>query len=733
MEPLSTLLEILKRKWAEPGVAKEAFREYERRRIQGKAPDLGTFLVQKGILLPGQARELGLELSGGKPLRWLRIGVTGLAAGALGTTLLALMMVTRPGRKPAPVHGRSAGGSPRSTIAAPRRLEARASPEAPEAVESHERAPGSATPEPSRVEVPRSKPEPAAPEPVGETSPRHEPKRDPPGAPIPPVPREDFPGVPRLKKISWAGWTPVPRPAASSRGDEIIRLQSGELIRCDWIRTTPAALWIRCDGEPVRQLSWSDLAGGERRRLLHNEGIRLPDDERIGGLRIVTEWRIEEGVLLREDEHAVWLRTPHGSTAIARKAVLRRDPVEFRESRLMSPKQRLERRARKIEWGDADGWLRLAGFALFLAGVKEAEAYVRRARAAGIHVAANEAWESLKELGEPINDTRFQQDAEMQRERFKAVRRLGRLPHPFALPVLLKLIEIEPTPVGKLAAVLALRDMGRRGAVPGLIALLPRLSGDNREAALDALADLTGIRLRNGAAWEDWWARQGEMYLSGKIPVRPPPKHPSGNTRLFYGLPVDADRMVFVIDVSGSMAAMASYSELKLILTELPEAIEKFVRRIDVARWQLERVLRRLPENARFAVIAYNTEVRAFRNGLAGATKKNLEEATRFVDSVEPAGGTDILKALLEALSAFAGSGPGSVYLLSDGLPTAGETDPDRIVSAVKRLSRRRRIRIHAALISPMDRASYEAGSALLQRLTRQTGGRFVAFGVPPE
>ena len=54
-----------------------------------------------------------------------------------------------------------------------------------------------------------------------------------------------------------------------------------------------------------------------------------------------------------------------------------------------------------------------------------------------------------------------------------------------------------------------------------------------------------------------------------------------------------------------------------------------------------------------------------------------------FIDKLQAAGSTDINRALLEAVSGADAERPTVVIFLTDGLPTAGETDPDRIVANV--------------------------------------------------
>ena len=60
------------------------------------------------------------------------------------------------------------------------------------------------------------------------------------------------------------------------------------------------------------------------------------------------------------------------------------------------------------------------------------------------------------------------------------------------------------------------------------------------------------------------------------------------------------------------------------------------------------------------------------------------DEGHAFVRSLQAAGSTDINRALLEALSGADAGRPTVIIFLTDGLPTAGEVNPDRIVANIE-------------------------------------------------
>jgi len=142
---------------------------------------------------------------------------------------------------------------------------------------------------------------------------------------------------------------------------------------------------------------------------------------------------------------------------------------------------------------------------------------------------------------------------------------------------------------------------------------------------------------------------------------------------------VVAKDVIFVLDTSGSMEG----------------------KKLEQAKEALEFVLDHLHEEDRFNIVAFNTAVRTYASRLRPASER--AEASEFVRRLSAEGGTDIHRALLEALdmatdpadpanpagrsSGNAGrstSGrPQFIVFLTDGLPTAGVTDVNRIIAEV--------------------------------------------------
>jgi Ca-activated chloride channel family protein len=121
--------------------------------------------------------------------------------------------------------------------------------------------------------------------------------------------------------------------------------------------------------------------------------------------------------------------------------------------------------------------------------------------------------------------------------------------------------------------------------------------------------------------------------------------------------------VLFVLDVSGSMAG----------------------EKIEQAKEALRFCLNSLQPEDMFAIVSYSDDVERNSDEMLRATRDNVRSAMRYVDALSAAGGTDINRALLEALSIDgAQSSADYVIFLTDGEPTVGETNPDRITHNIR-------------------------------------------------
>jgi Ca-activated chloride channel family protein len=122
---------------------------------------------------------------------------------------------------------------------------------------------------------------------------------------------------------------------------------------------------------------------------------------------------------------------------------------------------------------------------------------------------------------------------------------------------------------------------------------------------------------------------------------------------------VIAKDVILVLDVSGSMRG----------------------EKIEQARQALHFILDNLNDEDRFNIIAFSTATQAYARDLVWADERG--EARDFVNRLEANGSTDINRALLEAAAMADPERPTILVFLTDGLPTTGEVDIDRIIANV--------------------------------------------------
>ncbi|MCA9178916.1 MAG: VWA domain-containing protein [Planctomycetales bacterium] len=154
--------------------------------------------------------------------------------------------------------------------------------------------------------------------------------------------------------------------------------------------------------------------------------------------------------------------------------------------------------------------------------------------------------------------------------------------------------------------------------------------------------------------------------------------------------------VILVVDRSGSMSG----------------------KKIEQAREALRFVLNNLHENDLFNIIAYDSSVESFRPELQKYNKKSRQEALHFVDEIYAGGSTNINDALGSALGMIQDSStPNYVVFLTDGRPTAGETNEMKIAQNTKAENH------HGARVISLG-VGYDVNSRLLDRLTHDHRGR---------
>jgi hypothetical protein len=211
-----------------------------------------------------------------------------------------------------------------------------------------------------------------------------------------------------------------------------------------------------------------------------------------------------------------------------------------------------------------------------------------------------------------------------------------------------------------------------------------------------------------------------------------------GTAITLFGAAVTGKNIAIILDVSGSMMATdpppEGEEEERRGRTVVGDPARRGIplpredrRRMHRAKRELARVIRALPEDVQFNVIAYSSEVKPWRRSMAAATVENKAAAVEFVEGLEAEGITVTDMALEDAFSDLALD---TIYLITDGAPThTGSTGPgkppdaDEIIAEihrrVKELNFLRDVRIFTL--------GFEgAEEDFLKKLSADNGGRYV-------
>lgn len=330
------------------------------------------------------------------------------------------------------------------------------------------------------------------------------------------------------------------------------------------------------------------------------------------------------------------------------------------------------------------------------------------------------------------------------------------------------------------AAAAAVKTRKLVAAVTPLIdALLAVESGGDRDnlthhLLVDALRGITGQGLSVAEDWKNWWATHKDGFRPATGPAQKPK---SGGTKArFFGSEIVSNRVVFVIDISGSM--LTTDPDLNRGTTRRPttgagtpppgpkppgfDSRQRILR----AKAQLELAVRGLPPNARFTILAFSGQLYRSGNGfsvfpptikvprkvpdplpakmgdiqwlhtwkkkprLHKATDANKKKAIEFVRRLQARGSTFTLQALKYALST---KDADLIVLLSDGAPTEISglkaermLNPRQIKDEISRINRFKRIRIDTFQVGGGGIvATFGPFGDFLKNLAKMTGGKF--------
>lgn len=292
------------------------------------------------------------------------------------------------------------------------------------------------------------------------------------------------------------------------------------------------------------------------------------------------------------------------------------------------------------------------------------------------------------------------------------------------------------------SVVLTLRDSGKKDAIEPLITAMANVDGRMRYEIMDALIALTGVdKGISPDAWKTWWDQNKETVAGGtyKPKAEERPAGQGGGATTFYGIPVKSKNIIFVLDRSGSMAEPSEWEEGGETIETGgvkggPKIELKGKRKIDVARYNLKKVLAQLPKGTRFNIIYYNQGFEMMSQSMMTLDDGSRNQAFSYIDSVEPEGGTNIFDPLEKALQ-FAEAGADgklkkdsvdTIYLLSDGLPNSGQVpDPDQIRQRVQELNKVKKVAINTVFVGNKAAVDFDQGCDFMKSLASENNGQF--------
>ncbi|HTN75291.1 MAG TPA: VIT domain-containing protein [Pirellulaceae bacterium] len=206
---------------------------------------------------------------------------------------------------------------------------------------------------------------------------------------------------------------------------------------------------------------------------------------------------------------------------------------------------------------------------------------------------------------------------------------------------------------------------------------------------------------------------------------------PQSDFRLFYDTnkgelgtsvlsykPKKDDDGYFLMLASPEIKAADEKRPAKTVIIVLDRSGSMSGKKIEQAKGALKFVVNNLREGDMFNIVSYDSNVESFKPELQRFDDETRKSALGFVEGQYPGGSTNIDGALKTALAMVKDdSRPNFVLFLTDGLPTAGETNESKIVANIKDSNKLNTRIINLGV-------GYDVNSRLLDRLSNDNSGR---------
>ena len=265
----------------------------------------------------------------------------------------------------------------------------------------------------------------------------------------------------------------------------------------------------------------------------------------------------------------------------------------------------------------------------------------------------------------------------------------------------------EPLPV-QIAVVRALGELPDKRAIPVLIKYMQdckeKAIGRGMYEACGALRAITALTYApDPGTWKDWWD-QNEKTFEPKSPLGPEYNYElkSKSEVSYYEIPLIENRIVFVLDISGSMIAGGKPNRLESAVKEMSELIG------------------RLHEKQYFNIVTFSTHTKRWMDApMVPATEPMKKAAKAFLETLVPKGGTQTAEAFEEVLQKIVtATSCETVFLVSDGGPNPWSkeikaADQVRLITWINQFLK---VRIHA--IGIYSKAAGDPPALLQEDLT---------------
>jgi hypothetical protein len=215
----------------------------------------------------------------------------------------------------------------------------------------------------------------------------------------------------------------------------------------------------------------------------------------------------------------------------------------------------------------------------------------------------------------------------------------------------------------QVSACRALASLPDKNSVPVLLKFMEavKAKGTSRlmYEAVAALRAITGAKISlDLPAWVKWWEENGKtLAIDANAPAAAEfnyEQKDSGGEPTYYDIPVVENRIIFIMDVSGSMSFGGAPN------------------RLDQAKTELKNIIGKLNERQLINIITFSggTERWKRKETLVPANEQNRKDAVKFIDSMIARGGTMTTDVMEEAIRDIATvSGCEAIYLATDGSP----------------------------------------------------------------